>query len=120
MSLTKISIQRLNTVVPELRAVILEAIKEAEIYGLNVQIAETSRNIETQKKYLAQGNSQTLKSYHLRDKAVDVFINGGWRFEDYKKFADIVKRVASKRGKKITWGGDWKTLIDGPHFQIES
>ncbi|WP_261787233.1 M15 family metallopeptidase [Fusobacterium necrophorum] len=33
--------------------------------------------------------------------------------------ADHIKKVAKDMGLTITWGGDWKKLVDGPHFQIE-
>ena len=119
MDLTETSKKRLETVVPELRSIIVEAIERAESLGMTVQITEGRRSIETQKKYVASGKSKTMHSYHLTGRAVDVYVNKGWKFEHYKAFADIVKDVAKKRQKIITWGGDWPKFRDGPHFQIE-
>ena len=119
MDLTETSKKRLDTVVPELRAIMLDAIEIAEGRGMTVQITEGLRTLETQKKYVASGKSKTMKSYHLTGRAVDVYVNKGWKFEHYKQFADIVKEVALKHQKIITWGGDWAKFRDGPHFQIE-
>lgn len=86
-------------------------------------ITEGLRDIETQKRYVAEGKSQTMKSYHLEGKAVDVVIykNGKvtWDLKYYKELNDLVQEIAKEKGYKITWGGSWKTLVDGPHFQIE-
>lgn len=87
-------------------------------------ITEGLRTIEKQKEYVKAGKSQTMNSYHLKGKAVDikVYKDGKvtWDLKYYKEIADIVKETAVGKGLKITWGGDWKTLIDGPHFQLEN
>lgn len=119
MSLTQISEKRLNEVRPCLKAIMHEAIARAEDKGMKVQITEGMRTPERQRQLVAAGKSKTMNSYHLNGRAVDVYVNNGWKFEDYKRFADIVKIVAKERGYTITWGGDWKTLKDGPHFQVE-
>lgn len=86
-------------------------------------ITEGLRDIETQKRYVAEGKSQTMKSYHLRGKAVDVVIykekKATWDLKYYKELNDLVQKIAKEKGCKITWGGSWKSLVDGPHFQIE-
>jgi peptidoglycan L-alanyl-D-glutamate endopeptidase CwlK len=30
-----------------------------------------------------------------------------------------VKAAAVREGVPIVWGGDWKSLRDGPHFELE-
>ena len=120
MPLTELSKKRLSTVVPELREVIEQAIAIAEDRGMTVQITEGIRTIAQQREYVALGKSKTMNSYHLAGKAVDVFVNKAWNFADYKEFAGIVKNVAKSLDYEVTWGGDWKTFRDGPHFQIES
>ena len=56
-------------------------------------------------------------------EAVDicVLIDGkaNWGFENYRKVADVFKACAEELGVTITWGGDWVSFKDGPHFQIE-
>ena len=87
-------------------------------------ITEGLRTIEKQKEYVKAGKSQTMNSYHLKGKAVDikVYKDGEvtWDLKYYKEIADLVKKIAEHDGLKITWGGDWKTLVDGPHFQLEN
>ena len=104
----------------------LQNLMKAAIYAspYDFGITEGIRTLERQKELVAQGKSKTLKSYHLRGKAVDikVYIDGEvtWDFKYYKEVADHVKEVARKLGYIITWGGDWKSIKDGPHFQIEN
>ena len=119
MPLTRISEQRLNEVRPCLKAIIHEAVARAEDKGMTVQITEGLRTQQRQLELFKAGKSKTMNSYHLNGRAVDVYVNNGWKFEDYKAFADIVKIVAKERGYKVTWGGDFRTLKDGPHFQVE-
>ncbi|EHH8139702.1 M15 family metallopeptidase, partial [Escherichia coli] len=33
--------------------------------------------------------------------------------------AQAFKQAATEQGIAIEWGGDWKTLKDGPHFQLK-
>ena len=119
MPLTRISEQRLSEVRPCLQAIMHEAVARAEDLGMTVQITEGLRTLERQRQLVAAGKSKTMNSYHLNGRAVDVYVNNGWKFEDYKKFADIVKVVAKEHGYKVTWGGDWPRFLDGPHFQCE-
>ncbi|WP_462427872.1 M15 family metallopeptidase [Fusobacterium varium] len=87
-------------------------------------ITEGLRSIEKQEEYVRTGKSQTMNSYHLKGKAVDIVVYKDrevtWKLDYYKEIADLVKKIAEHDGLKITWGGDWKTLVDGPHFQIEN
>jgi peptidoglycan L-alanyl-D-glutamate endopeptidase CwlK len=81
------------------------------------------RTLEEQKVLVRTGKSKTMKSKHLTGDAVDiaVFVDGKltWELKYYKQVATHIKKVANKMGIKITWGGDWASFIDGPHFQLE-
>ncbi|MGA5902138.1 M15 family metallopeptidase, partial [Escherichia coli] len=37
----------------------------------------------------------------------------------YEKIAQAFKQAAAELGTAIEWGGDCKTLKDGPHFQLK-
>lgn len=37
----------------------------------------------------------------------------------FYELAGVIKTIAFQHGCKITWGGDWKTFKDYPHFQLE-
>lgn len=112
---------KLATVDIRLQNLMNVAIKESPF---DFSITEGIRTLKRQKELVAQGKSKTLKSHHLTGKAVDiaVWVNGKvtWDFKYYKEVADHIKEVARKLGYVITWGGDWKTFKDGPHFQIEN
>lgn len=86
-------------------------------------ITEGVRSLERQKELVASGKSQTMRSYHLRGNAVDVvaYVDGkvSWDWKYYEQIAKAFKEAAKELDVKITWGGDWKTFKDGPHFQIE-
>ena len=75
-------------------------------------ITEGLRTIEKQKEYVRTGKSQTMNSYHLKGKAVDIVVykdgKVSWKLDYYKEIADLVKKIAKHNELKITWGGDWK------------
>ena len=120
-SFSKASLDKMNGVNSKLVILMKEAIKNSPY---DFKITEGLRTVERQKELVKTGKSKTMNSYHLKGKAVDlaVLIDNKitWDFKYYKKVADHIKEVARKLGYVITWGGDWKTFKDGPHFQIEN
>jgi peptidoglycan L-alanyl-D-glutamate endopeptidase CwlK len=90
---------------------------------VDFQISEGVRSLERQQALYEAKKSRTMKSYHLEGKAIDVFalVNNevSWTLSDYKKINEAFQSAAKELGIKITWGGSWKSIIDGPHFQIE-
>lgn len=93
--------------------------------GLPVLVVETVRDLEYQASLYAQGRTkpgkiitnQRTPSFHW-DKvglAFDICKNvKGHEYDD----ADFFRRCGAI-GKEMgfTWGGDWKSLPDKPHFQ---
>jgi peptidoglycan L-alanyl-D-glutamate endopeptidase CwlK len=118
--LGKKSLERLAGVKEPLQNVIKSAIVDSP-YDFSITCG--LRTIEEQKVLVATGKSKTMKSKHLTGDAVDiaVFVDGKltWELKYYKTVATHIKKVAAKLGVKITWGGDWQSFIDGPHFQLE-
>lgn len=86
-------------------------------------ITEGVRTLERQKELVKAGASRTLKSKHLEGKAIDVvaYVGGkvAWDWPLYEKIAKAFKQAADELDVKITWGGNWATFKDGPHFQLE-
>ena len=86
-------------------------------------ITEGLRTLERQERLLAEGKSTTLHSRHLKGEAIDfaVYVDGKitWEMPYYQQVAQAFKQAAAEYGLKITWGGSWTTLKDGPHIQIE-
>ncbi len=117
--LGKRSRQRLTGVHPDLVKVIERAI---ELSAVDFTVLEGVRTIERQKTLLAQGATKTLRSRHLTGHAVDLgaYIDGriDWSWPPYDTIAAAMKQAAEELGIALTWGGDWKTFKDGPHFQL--
>jgi len=101
---------------------------DIELPNYSFRITEVLRTQEQQDYYFKIGTSKTKKGLHITGKAFDIYLTkvpnnnakGNWNYEDYKKVADLFKKVALELEYKITWGGDWKSFIDAPHFQIEN
>lgn len=100
----------LATVKPKLQDVTRRAL---ELTAVDFAVLEGIRTMETQKKYVAQGVSQTLKSKHLTGDAVDLLAYIGarasWEFELYYKIADAMRQAAQELNVNIRWGGAWST-----------
>ncbi|MBV4413322.1 M15 family metallopeptidase [Enterobacteriaceae bacterium YMB-R22] len=93
-----------------------------ELSTVDFGITEGVRSKDRQKQLLAEGKSQTMNSRHLTGHAVDVVAYLGsqisWEWKYYEQIATAFKRAAAELNIPIEWGGDWKTLKDGPHFQL--
>lgn len=117
--LSKRSLSNLEGVHPDLVAIVKAAIEISEV---DFVVIEGLRSIERQKQLVAKGASKTMRSRHLTGHAVDIaaWVNGeiNWDKEHYSKIADAMKAAATKLGKQVEWGGDWRTFYDGPHFQL--
>lgn len=86
-------------------------------------ITEGIRTLARQKQLKAAGASQTLNSRHITGHAIDfaVLVGGKvrWDWPLYPPVADAFKRAAKELGVPIIWGGDWKSLRDGPHIELD-
>lgn len=113
------SLAKLEGVHEDLVAVVKRAI---EITDVDFGVTEGLRTVERQKELVAKGASQTMRSRHLTGHAVDLVAYVGsearWDRPLYDKLADAMKRAAKELDIPLEWGGDWKTLKDGPHFQL--
>ena len=118
--LSQRSRDRLVGVHPSLQILMKAALEESP---LDFGITEGLRTLETQKLYFENGKSQTMNSKHLKGLAVDiaVYVDGKvtWNLEHYKTVAAHIKKVALDLKIPIVWGGDWKSFIDGPHFELK-
>lgn len=85
-------------------------------------VTEGLRTKERQAQLVKAGASKTMRSRHLTGHAVDLACLVGdeirWDWPLYRKLADVMKQCAHELGVQIEWGGDWKTLKDGPHYQL--
>jgi peptidoglycan L-alanyl-D-glutamate endopeptidase CwlK len=123
---------------PNLVKVLTAAIVDSPI---DFTINEGVRSLATQQKYYASGRTKKgpiiTNADGVRNKsnhqvkadgyghAVDLypFVNGQVKYDDEKDLKIIaahIKETGSKLGIPITWGGDWRTIIDFPHFELKS
>ncbi|MGA0544430.1 M15 family metallopeptidase [Brevundimonas sp. VNH65] len=111
---------RLTGVHPDLVAVVEAAIRRTAV---DFVVTEGRRSPERQRALVKAGASRTLNSRHLTGHAVDVaaLVEGRvrWDWPLYPRIAEAFKAAAGSLGTPIVWGGDWKTLRDGPHFELD-
>ena len=107
-TLSQRSLSRLEGVKPRLVAVVKRAI---ELTTVDFGVTEGLRSMETQRKYLAQGKSQTLASKHLTGDAVDLvaYIDGQvcWELNVYDEVANAMREAAIEEGVALRWGAAW-------------
>lgn len=109
----------LRDVHPDLVKVVWLAL---ELSPVDFGITEGLRTVERQKQLVAEGKSQTMNSRHISGHAVDVFAYptpaGSWDWQYYQQISQAFKQAGKNLSIPVEWGGDWKTLKDGPHFQL--
>ena len=110
---------------PTLRLLLMEAIKDSPI---DFTVLETVRTIERQKELKAQGKSQTLRSRHIPSTNISGYSEAAdiapypinWQdLNRFRKLSEHILKKANQLGIPITWGGNWKTLVDMPHYEIK-
>tara|TARA_R100000773_G_scaffold44669_1_gene47246 strand:+ start:19941 stop:20342 length:402 start_codon:yes stop_codon:yes gene_type:complete len=124
------SLEKLNTVHPDLKLVMTEAIK---LTPIDFGITEGMRSLERAEQLKAEGLSKVgAKSLHCQGRAVDIvcYDNGKvtWELEYYEAVAGVIGEVCEILNIKIRWGGSWVTgdfklnrdmsFIDAVHFEI--
>ncbi|MFD1330501.1 peptidoglycan-binding protein [Methylopila musalis] len=110
---------------PDLARVVRRA---AALAGVAFAVTEGARTLARQRKLVAAGASQTLRSRHIPGgganvaHAVDLAAKVGgairWDWPLYERLAAAMKQAAQDEAVPIEWGGDWPSFRDGPHFQL--
>lgn len=117
--LSERSLSNLDGVHKDLVAVVKLAI---EITKVDFGVTEGVRSLNRQRAMVAKGASQTMNSRHLTGHAVDLVAYLGnrvsWEWPYYEDINNVMQRAADSLGVSITWGGEWESLRDGPHFQL--
>jgi peptidoglycan L-alanyl-D-glutamate endopeptidase CwlK len=133
MKFSKRSLNNLSRVDANLRLVFETAI---ETSPYDFAITHGHRSPEQQRKLYDQGRTfpgkvvtncdgyiKKSKHNYLPSKAVDIaiFVEGKltWEAKYYKAVAAHISLIAYELNVKVTWGGNWKTFKDYPHFEIE-
>jgi hypothetical protein len=92
-----------------------------ELSPVDFTVIEGLRTKERQAELMKQGFTRTLNSRHIIGQAVDIVpLPVDWNNpKPFHLVADAMKKAAAELGVRITWGGDWRTFKDLPHYQIE-
>lgn len=132
------SLAKLETVHPDLAGVVKLALLSSDT---DFTVIEGARTIEKQREYFAAGKSKTMNSRHLPkvpaatpdigavSHAVDLApyldTDGdgdselSWEPEHFLPIADAMKSAALALRIRIVWGGDFKSFVDMPHFELD-
>lgn len=113
---------------PRLQKLAAMLVEECEKQGLKIKIGETLRTKEDQDALYAQGRTKpgsivtnspgsSYSSYHQWGTAFDFFRNDGkGAYYDSDGFFTKVGKIGVSIG--LEWGGNWKSIVDKPHFQL--
>jgi peptidoglycan L-alanyl-D-glutamate endopeptidase CwlK len=121
--LTARDVERLRGVHPDLVRVVVRAKANGlDRPGLRLFVIEGLRTPQRQAALKAAGASRTLASRHLTGHAVDLglTLDGRvrWDWPLFHILGAAVKRAAKEIEVPLTWGGDWPSFPDGPHFEL--
>lgn len=123
MPLNARSQKALTGIHPDLVRVVIRAHALCEADGLDFIVTDGLRSTQRQRELVRAGKSKTMKSRHLTGHAVDLCASHGpkdvsWDEDDLRALAAKMKQAAAELGVPIEWGGDWKSFVDMPHFQL--
>lgn len=113
------------TLLPEVRPYARALVQKATAAGIRIKVISALRTYEEQDKLYAQGrtapgavvtNAKAGQSNHNFGIAFDVGV-----FEGNKYLGDSPKyKAVGALGIELglEWGGNWKSIVDQPHFQL--
>ena len=113
---------------PRLQALASKLVDECSKQGLKIAIGETFRTVAEQDALYAQGRTKpgnkvtnapgsTYSSYHQWGTAFDIYRNDGQgAYNESGNFFGRVGAIGVSIG--LEWGGNWKSPVDKPHFQL--
>lgn len=113
---------------PTLQAKIKTLQSKCNAAGYKIGISECLRTVAEQDALYAQGRTKsgsivtnakgsTYSSMHQWGVAFDFYRNDGkGAYNNNDKFFDKVGAIGVSIG--LEWGGNWKSIVDKPHFQL--
>ena len=137
------SLKTLATVDKRLQDVALRALQLSQV---DFVVTDGGRTLDEQKRLFGKGRTVSeclrngvpaayaqptlkkvtwtiTKSNHLGGRAIDVapYVAGKVDYEApgaYKEISRAFKAASKELKIPITWGGDWTTSVDRPHFEL--
>lgn len=112
------------TLLPELRPYARALVHEAATVGITIKIISGTRTYAEQDALYAQGrtkpgpkvtNARGGYSNHNFGAAFDVGVFSGNRYVPKSPAYKAVGAIGKRLG--LEWGGDWRSIVDEPHFQ---
>lgn len=85
--------------------------------GYEYVIGEVQRTPEQQKIYVETGRSKTLDSRHLKKCAADLFFFMDGKLLSTKEEVQPLGNQWESMNVKNSWGGNWRSFKDVPHFE---
>jgi|SRR6185295_15703734 len=112
----------LDLLYPPLAALAKNFIWRCQNKGFNIEIFETWRSPERQNSLMRQEGitrAEAWKSWHNHGLAYDAVFRDGsgawyWESDHWHDVGQIGKDLG------LIWGGDFKSIVDKPHFQYET
>lgn len=96
---------------------VCKLIQYATEQGFVVTGGELARTLEQQAIYFKTGRSKTMNSNHIKRCAIDLnFFKDGKIIWNKDQLAQIGAYWESLNSKN-RWGGNFKSLVDCPHFE---
>lgn len=88
-------------------------LNKAIALGYGVRMGEAERTVEQQKIYVQTGRSKTMNSNHLRKCAIDLHFTKAGVLCYPQELGDFWETLNPKN----SWGGNWNSFKDKPHFE---
>ena len=113
------SLKNLTGVHPDLVKLMKTAVASSP---LDFAVIEGVRTKERQQELYNQGKSLTLLSRHITGHAIDLMVyvegKGTWELKYYTQVTNHIKQKAKELDIEIICGIDWRSLVDGPHVEL--
>ncbi len=115
---------QISTLHPDMQSKVRQLIENARAKGLDVWVFQGMRTIEEQNELYAKGRT--------KPGSIVTKVKGGGSYHNYGVAADIVFHGKAPWGEEhdwsalgqagvdagLEWGGNWKSFVDRPHFQM--
>jgi len=96
---------------------IIKLLSWAMDHGYEFTLGEVQRPVEMQKIYLQSGRSKTMNSWHLKKLAADIFFFKNGKLLVSKEEMQPIGNAWEAMCAANSWGGNWKSFKDIPHFE---
>lgn len=117
--------KNIATLLPQVQPIARALVQKAHVAGINIKIISGLRTYEEQNELYAQGrtkpggivtNARGGHSNHNFGIAFDIGVFEGSKYLTASPKYKAVGALGIDLG--LEWGGNWKTIVDEPHFQL--